>query len=216
MMSGARSGARRAELVTTPSTVPSFSRRTARELRSPNGAVGTGSNVPIHGPTRLGRTSVRRVPRVLTGEDGDDEHDWIVEERRRVAELELRALEAYGPACRGLGGTELAAAMRVGSLLVAAAPVRESGTRLLMRPSPPKETAPRRCRSPKPPACAPRSARHPRRVCRPRLSTPSSTADPRTRRHDVISAQRTRLPAVDAGFGPGGHLQTVWMHAARH
>ena len=48
-------------------------------------------------------------------------------------EVHVRALEAYGAAGLGLGGTELPAARDAGRSLVALAPLRESGHRLLMR-----------------------------------------------------------------------------------
>src|SRR4051794_10301058 len=127
-------------------------------------AVTAGDWARAWAPAQIGLFAASRG--FLTGEDGEDEYDWIVDERRRVNELELRAFEAYGTACLGVGGaeydgiveerrranelelrafgaygtaclgvggTELAAAVRVGRLLVSAAPVRESGTRLLMR-----------------------------------------------------------------------------------
>ena len=43
-----------------------------------------------------------------------EESPWIDEERRRLARMHLRALEAYAEAALGIGGTELAAAVRVG------------------------------------------------------------------------------------------------------
>ncbi len=61
------------------------------------------------------------------------EADWIEECRREVDSLHLRALEAYGRACLGVGGAEDAAAVRVGRDLVQRAPLRESGHLLLMR-----------------------------------------------------------------------------------
>lgn len=64
----------------------------------------------------------------LAGESGD----WIESERARVAELRIRALEAYGRSSLGVGGTELAAAVRTGRTLVELEPYRESGYRLLM------------------------------------------------------------------------------------
>ena len=70
---------------------------------------------------------------LLTGEDGDDRYPWVEDGRRQLEETRLRALEAYGVACLGVGGTELAAAVRAGRSLAAAAPFRESGYRLLMR-----------------------------------------------------------------------------------
>ena len=45
----------------------------------------------------------------------------------------MRALEAYGEAGLGLGGTELPAARDAGRALVALTPLRESGHRLLIR-----------------------------------------------------------------------------------
>ena len=70
---------------------------------------------------------------LLVGEEGDEEHEWLDEGRRRLGELRLRALEAYGLACLGVAGAELAAAVRVGARIVEVAPFRESGYRLLMR-----------------------------------------------------------------------------------
>ncbi|HEU5003047.1 MAG TPA: BTAD domain-containing putative transcriptional regulator [Actinomycetota bacterium] len=65
----------------------------------------------------------------LPGEDGT----WVDEQRRRLGEIRFRALEAYGAAGLGLGGTELPAAVRAGRELVRLAPLRESGYRLLMQ-----------------------------------------------------------------------------------
>ena len=60
------------------------------------------------------------------------EADWIDEQRRALAALRLRALEAYGRTGLGIGGTELAAAVRAGRELVRLEPYRESGYRILM------------------------------------------------------------------------------------
>jgi DNA-binding SARP family transcriptional activator len=57
---------------------------------------------------------------------------WIDEWRRHLSELHVRALEAYGGATLGVGGTELTAAVRAGRELVRLEPYRESGHRLLM------------------------------------------------------------------------------------
>lgn len=57
---------------------------------------------------------------------------WVEDERRRVAELHVRAVEAYARTGLGIGGTELAAAVGAGRTLVRAEPYRESGYRLLM------------------------------------------------------------------------------------
>jgi pentatricopeptide repeat protein len=61
-----------------------------------------------------------------------EEAPWIDEIRRPLAELHLRALEAYAHAGLGIGGTELAAAVRAGRRLTRREPYRESGYRLLM------------------------------------------------------------------------------------
>jgi DNA-binding SARP family transcriptional activator len=58
---------------------------------------------------------------------------WIDEIRHQLKVLRLRALECYAAAGLGVGGTELAAAVRAGRELVRLAPLRESGYRHLMR-----------------------------------------------------------------------------------
>jgi len=65
----------------------------------------------------------------LPGEDAP----WIDEIRHQLTSLRLRALECYAAAGLGLGGTELAAAIRAGQQLTRLAPLRESGYRYLMR-----------------------------------------------------------------------------------
>lgn len=62
-----------------------------------------------------------------------EEAAWIDEERRMLAELHLRALEAYAACGLALGGTELPAAVRAGRELARLEPYRESGWRILMR-----------------------------------------------------------------------------------
>jgi DNA-binding SARP family transcriptional activator len=64
----------------------------------------------------------------LAGEDAP----WIDDVRRTLAELHLRALEAYAHAGLAIGGTELAAAVRAGKRLTRLEPYRETGYRLLM------------------------------------------------------------------------------------
>ena len=65
----------------------------------------------------------------LPGEDAP----WITEQRGHLAEIRLRALEAYAAAALGVGDTELPAAVRAGRKLVRLAPLRESGYQVLMR-----------------------------------------------------------------------------------
>ena len=64
----------------------------------------------------------------VPGEDAP----WIDEVRHQLTELRLRALECYAAAALGIGGTELAAAVRAGRQLTRLAPLRESGYRYLM------------------------------------------------------------------------------------
>jgi SARP family transcriptional regulator, regulator of embCAB operon len=65
----------------------------------------------------------------LPGEDAP----WIDVERRHLAEVRVRALEAYASAAFGTGGTELPAAVRAAQQLVRDVPLRESGYQLLMQ-----------------------------------------------------------------------------------
>jgi SARP family transcriptional regulator, regulator of embCAB operon len=62
----------------------------------------------------------------------EHEAPWIDEWRRRLDEVLDHSLESYAAACLGIGGTELAGAERAARRLVARAPLRESGYRLLM------------------------------------------------------------------------------------
>jgi len=57
---------------------------------------------------------------------------WVDEERHRLGELHVRAVEAYARAGLGIGGTEFSAAVRAGRTLVRSEPYRKSGYRLLM------------------------------------------------------------------------------------
>jgi SARP family transcriptional regulator, regulator of embCAB operon len=58
---------------------------------------------------------------------------WIEDERRQLADIKLRALQAYAVAALGIGGTELPAAVRTGRRLARLAPFRESGHQVLMQ-----------------------------------------------------------------------------------
>ena len=62
----------------------------------------------------------------------EHEAPWIDEWRRRLDDVLDHSLEAYAAACLGIGGTELGGAERAARRLVARAPLRESGYRLLM------------------------------------------------------------------------------------
>lgn len=58
---------------------------------------------------------------------------WSEVWRRRLAEVDLRALECYATACLEMGGTELAGAERAARHLIEQAPLRETAHLLLMR-----------------------------------------------------------------------------------
>ena len=65
----------------------------------------------------------------LPGEDSP----WIDEIRHQLTDVRLRALECYAATELGMGGPELAGAVRAGRQLVRLAPLRESGYRYLMQ-----------------------------------------------------------------------------------
>jgi DNA-binding SARP family transcriptional activator len=62
------------------------------------------------------------------------EHDtpWLDQWRRRLDDVDDRALEAYAASCLGIGGTELPGAERAARALVDRSPFRETGYALLM------------------------------------------------------------------------------------
>ena len=64
-----------------------------------------------------------------SGEDAE----WVVEQRRWLEDVHVRALECDASASLGIGGSEVAAAEQVARRLIRLAPFRESGHRLLMR-----------------------------------------------------------------------------------
>jgi DNA-binding SARP family transcriptional activator len=64
----------------------------------------------------------------LPGEDAL----WVDETRHQLDVLHVRALECYAAAELGIGGAELAGAVRAGRKLIRVAPLRESGYRCLM------------------------------------------------------------------------------------
>lgn len=90
-------------------------------------AVARGAWGEVWGPGRVALHTARRG--FLPGEDAL----WIDEQRRLLAEIELRALECIGESSLGLGAFEHDSALRSGRDLVRLAPHRESGYRLLMR-----------------------------------------------------------------------------------
>jgi DNA-binding SARP family transcriptional activator len=77
-------------------------------------------------PARVAQHVASR--RFLPGEEAP----WIDEQRRRLEEIHVRSLELVGRACVEIGGGELDTAERAARSLIALAPYRESGHRLLM------------------------------------------------------------------------------------
>ncbi len=73
------------------------------------------------------------APVLRAGAHVNDGAGWIDAQRQHLAEVRLRALEAYAGAALGIGGTELPAAVRAGRKLVRLVPLRESGYQVLMR-----------------------------------------------------------------------------------
>ncbi|WP_423184661.1 AfsR/SARP family transcriptional regulator [Arthrobacter sp. NyZ413] len=65
----------------------------------------------------------------LPGEDAE----WIDQTRNQLREIHLSALESYAAAELGIGGAEVAGAVRAGRRLIALDPLRESGHRYLMQ-----------------------------------------------------------------------------------
>jgi len=89
-------------------------------------AATQGEFVRAWGPALVAMFTAERG--FLPGEDAP----WIDDTRHQLRELEVRALECYAVTELGLGGTELAGAVRAGRRLTQLAPLRESGYRHLM------------------------------------------------------------------------------------
>jgi DNA-binding SARP family transcriptional activator len=64
---------------------------------------------------------------------GSEDAAWLDDERRRLDDVYVRALEAYASATLAIAGTELPAAVRSGRELTRREPFRESGWRILMQ-----------------------------------------------------------------------------------
>ncbi|MFI5035362.1 MAG: BTAD domain-containing putative transcriptional regulator [Acidimicrobiales bacterium] len=89
-------------------------------------SVAQGDWVRAWGPSQVALFIAERE--VLGGEGAP----WIDELRYRLADVRVRALECYAAAELGVGGAELAGAVRAGRQLVRLAPLRESGYCYLM------------------------------------------------------------------------------------
>ena len=90
-------------------------------------AVARGDWTGAWGPARAAQHIAARG--FLPGEEAP----WVDERRGRIEELYLRALELAAQACLEIGGGEIDTAERSARSLIAGAPYRESGYRLLMR-----------------------------------------------------------------------------------
>ncbi|HET8968886.1 MAG TPA: BTAD domain-containing putative transcriptional regulator [Gaiellaceae bacterium] len=99
----------------------------AEAIHRAEGAGGRAAWAEVWGPARVALHIVRRE--FLPGESAD----WVEDERRALAEVELRALECIARSSLELGPNELESAVRSGRDLVRLAPHRESGHRFLMR-----------------------------------------------------------------------------------
>lgn len=98
----------------------------AEGLHRAESAVAQGDFAGAWSPARVAQHVAARE--LLPGEDAE----WIAEQRRRLEEILVRALELVGRSCVEIGGGELATAERSARSLIARAPYRESGHRLLM------------------------------------------------------------------------------------
>lgn len=95
-------------------------------LHRAESASARGAWTDVWGPARVAQHIAARG--FLAGEDAP----WIVDIRSRLEGIHLRSLELVAEACLRIGGGELDTAERATRTLVAQAPFRESGHRLLM------------------------------------------------------------------------------------
>jgi len=98
----------------------------AEGLHRAESAVAQGDFAGAWSPARVAQHIASRD--FLAGEDAP----WIDEQRHRLDELLVRALELVGRACVEIGAGELDTAERAARSLIVRAPYRESGHRLLM------------------------------------------------------------------------------------
>jgi DNA-binding SARP family transcriptional activator len=98
----------------------------AEAVHRAESCVARGDWAVAWGPARVAQHITERV--FLPGESGL----WVSARRRALEALRIRSLELAGLAAARIGGGELATAERTANRLVQLAPLRESGTRLLM------------------------------------------------------------------------------------
>ena len=89
-------------------------------------SIAQGDWVRAWGPSQVALFISERE--LLVGEDAP----WIDELRRQLADIRVRALECYAASELGVGGAELAGAVRAGRQLIRLAPLRETGYCCLM------------------------------------------------------------------------------------
>ena len=98
----------------------------AEGLHRAESAVAQGDFTAAWAPGRVAQHIATRE--FLPGED----EPWVDNQRRRLEEILIRSLELVGRACVEIGAGELDTAERTARNLIARAPYRESGHRLLM------------------------------------------------------------------------------------
>ena len=109
----------------SPLTPGSTSRRRPRDCTAPRAQL-------LRATSRL--PGLRDAWRSTSPQEflpGEDE-PWVDDQRRRLEEILVRSLELVGRACVEIGAGELDTAERAARNLIAHAPYRESGHRLLM------------------------------------------------------------------------------------
>ncbi len=99
----------------------------AEAVHRAESAVAVGDWGRAWGPSLVALFTAQRE--FLPGHDTS----WVDQERARLHDIHLRALETYATCCVEIGGTELAAGVRAGRELVRLAPLRESAHQVLMR-----------------------------------------------------------------------------------
>lgn len=95
-------------------------------LHAAEAAAARSNALAAYGPARVAQHIGSRT--FLAGEEAP----WIDDWRRRLEDLYLRALELVAEASLEIGGSEIDTAARAARALIAAAPYREAGYRLLM------------------------------------------------------------------------------------
>jgi DNA-binding SARP family transcriptional activator len=89
-------------------------------------AIAQGDWIRAWGPSQVALFVSERD--ILAGED----LPWIDEIRRTLIDIRIRALDCYAATELGIGGAELAGAVRAGRQLIRLAPLRESGYRYVI------------------------------------------------------------------------------------